>query len=50
MEKDFTAFFDDERVDACEKMQKVYGSEEETEVGISYPRLACVILEVKYPK
>ena len=50
VEKDFTAFFDDQRMDACEKMQEVYGSEEESEVGISYPRLACMILEVKYPK
>ena len=48
--KDFTAFFDDERVDACEKMQKEYGSEEESEVAISYPRLACMIFEVKYSK
>ena len=50
MEKDFTAFFDGERIDACEKMQKVYGSEKEREVGIFYPRLACMIFEVKYPK
>lgn len=50
VEKDFAAFFDDDRMDACEKMQEVYGSEEESEVGISYPRLACMIFEVKYPK
>ncbi|XP_020628021.1 uncharacterized protein LOC110065253 [Orbicella faveolata] len=50
VEKDFTAFFDDDRMDACEKMQKLYGSEEESEVGISYPRLACMIFEVKYSK
>lgn len=48
--KDFAAFFDEERMDACEYMQEVYGSEEESEVGISYPRLACMIFEVKYPK
>ena len=50
VERDFTAFFEDERLDACDKMQEVYGSEEESEVGISYPRLACMIFEVKYPK
>jgi len=50
VEKDFTAFFDGDRMDACEKMQKVYGSKEDSEVGISYPRLACMIFEVKYSK
>lgn len=29
-------FFDDERMDVCEKMQQVYGFEEESEVGIVY--------------
>ena len=50
VEKDFTAFFDEDRMDACEKMQKVYGSEEESEVAISYPRLACMIFVVNYSK
>lgn len=50
MEKDFAAFLDEDRIDACEKMQEVYGSEEESEVGISYPRLACMIFEVMYSK
>ena len=50
VEKDFTAFFDEDRLDACEIMQKVYGSNEESEVAISYPRLACMIFEVNYSK
>lgn len=50
VEKDFNAFFDDERMDACEKIKEVYGSEEESGVRIFYPRLACMIFEVKYPK
>ena len=50
VEKDFAAFVDEDRLDACEKMQKIYGSEEESDVGISYPRLACMIFEVKYSK
>lgn len=50
VEKDFNAFFEDERMDACEKMQELYGSEEESEVFISYPRLACMIFEVRYPR
>jgi len=50
VEKDFAAFFDGDRMDACEKMQDLYGSQEKSEVGISYPRLACMIFEVKYPK
>lgn len=47
VEKDFAAFFDNERMDAIEKMQTVYGSEEENDIGISYPRLACMIFEVR---
>lgn len=47
VEKDFKEFFDDDRMDAIEKMQKVYGSEEESDIGVSYPRLACMIFEVR---
>ena len=47
VEKDFAAFFDNERMDAIEKMQTVYGSEEDNDIGISYPRLACMIFEVR---
>lgn len=36
VEKDFAAFFDNERMDAIEKMQTVYGSEEDNDIGISY--------------
>ena len=49
VEKDFAAFFDNERIDSYEKMQKEYGSEEEVHVSISYPRLACIIFEVRNP-
>lgn len=49
VEKDFAAFLDEDRIDACEQMQKVYGSEEEIDVAISYPRLACMIFEVRNP-
>ena len=47
VEKDFAAFIDDDRVDACDKMQEKFGSEEEIDVGIHYPRLACMIFEVR---
>lgn len=47
MEQDYREFFDNERMDAIEKMQKVYGSEEVNDIGISYPRLACMIFEVR---
>ncbi|CAH3153949.1 unnamed protein product, partial [Pocillopora meandrina] len=50
VEKDFAAFFDNERMDAIEKMQTVYGSEEDNDIGISYPRLACMIFEAAYEK
>ena len=46
VEKDFAAFFDNV-MDAIEKMQTVYGSEEDNDIGISYPRLACMIFEVR---
>lgn len=48
VEKDFAEFFDGERLDAIEKMQNTYGSEEVSDIGISYPRLACMIFEAAY--
>ena len=46
VEYDYHEFFDNERMDAIEKMQETYGSEEVNDIDISYPRLACMILEV----
>lgn len=46
VEKDFSAFFDEDRVDVCDKLPELYGSEEEIDVKIYYPRLACMIFEV----
>lgn len=48
LEKDFKAFFDDERLDACEKMQSIYQKKEEIFIYIYYPRLACIIFEIAY--
>ena len=50
VEKDFVSFLDGDRIDAFDTMQEAYGSEEETDVMISYPRLACIIIEVKNPR
>lgn len=50
VERDFAAFIDEDRIDAFDKMQEVYGSEEEIDVSISYPRLACIIFEVRNPR
>jgi len=50
VEKDFAAFLDEDRMDAFDTMQAVYGSEEEIDVSISYPRLACIIFEVRNPR
>lgn len=47
MGQDYSEFFDNERIDAIEKMQNFYGSEEVNDIGISYPRLACMIFEVR---
>lgn len=48
VEKDFSAFFDEDRVDVCDKLPELYGSEEEIDVKIYYPRLACMIFETAY--
>lgn len=46
LEKDFSSFFDHDRLDACEKMLSIYQKEEDEFMYIYYPRLACIILEV----
>lgn len=46
LEKDFCAFFDDDRVDACMEMQSIYCHNDSDYVHIYYPRLACLIFEV----
>lgn len=48
LEGDFSAFFDNERLDACEKMQTIYQNKEDDFLFIFYPRLACIILESAY--
>ena len=47
LEKDFSAFFDNERLDACDKMQSIYQNKEEDYLYVYYPRLACIIFEVR---
>ena len=47
LEKGFSAFFDNERLDACEKMQFLHQNKEEIFVYIYYPRIACIIFEVR---
>lgn len=46
LEKDFSSFFDHDRLDACDKMLSIYHKEEDNFTYIYYPRLACIILEV----
>ena len=46
VEKDFREFFDSSREDARDIIQSVYGSEEEIDVHVYYPRIACTILVV----
>lgn len=46
LEKDFSSFFDEERLDACDKMLSIFQKEEDEFNYIHYPRLACIILEV----
>ena len=46
VENDFREFFDSDREDARDIIQSLYASEEEIDVHIYYPRIACIILEV----
>lgn len=46
VEKDFRDFFDSSREDARDIIQSLYGSEEEIDVHVYYPKIACTILEV----
>ena len=46
VENDFRDFFDSSREEARDIIQSLYGSEEEIDVHVYYPRIACTILEV----
>lgn len=46
LEKDFSSFFDEERLDACDKMLSIFQKEDDDFNYIHYPRLASIILEV----
>ncbi|XP_020627867.1 uncharacterized protein LOC110065112 [Orbicella faveolata] len=48
VENDFREFFDSSREDARDIIQSLYGSEEEIDVHVYYPRIACIILEIAY--
>lgn len=48
IEKDFSDFFDGERIDACDVIESILQSEEEIDMEICYPRLACIIFVVRY--
>ena len=48
VEEDFANFFDDARMDAREKIQTFFSLREKIDVDdIYYPRLACLIFEVR---
>ena len=46
LEEEFPQFVDGARVEACDRLQYLYGSREEIDVQVYYPRLACLIFEV----
>ena len=46
IEKNFSDFFDGERLDACDEIEFVLGLSREIEENVHYPRLACLIFEV----
>ena len=49
VEKDFSDFFDGERIDACDVIETILNPkpEEEIDVEIYYPRLACIVFVVR---
>lgn len=47
MEEDFANFIDEARMDARDGIQAFYRSQEKIDVEIYYPRLACLIFEVR---
>ena len=50
IEKDFSDFFDGERIDVCDVIESILHSEdveEEIDVEIYYQRLACIIFVVR---
>ena len=46
IEKNFSDFFDGERLDACDEIEFLLGLSREIEENVHYPRLACLIFEV----
>lgn len=48
LEEDFKLFVDEARMDACDRIQLLCKSNEDTYVRICYPRLACLIFEAAY--
>lgn len=47
MEEDFANFIDEDRLDARDRIQTICKSQEKIDVDIYYPRLACLIFEVR---
>ncbi|XP_015748126.1 PREDICTED: uncharacterized protein LOC107327921 [Acropora digitifera] len=48
LEEDFKLFVDEARMDACDRIQSLCKSNEDSCVRICYPRLACLIFEAAY--
>ena len=48
LEEEFPLFVDGARVEACDRLQYLYGSKEEVDVQVYYPRVACLIFEVSH--
>lgn len=47
VEEDFANFFDEARVDVIDRIQKLCQRKEKIYMEIYYPRLACLIFEVR---
>ena len=48
VEEDFAKFFDEARADVIDRMEKLCQRKEKVYVEIYYPRLACLIFEVRF--
>jgi len=47
VEEDFASFIDGDRMDVLDRIQTIYRPKEKIYMEIYYPRLACLIFEVR---
>ena len=48
VEENFSSFIDNDREDVRDSLKQIYHRDDEFGVTVYYPRLACLIFEVRY--